>query len=93
MNHFGFPADICFIFIWGTSLCDLRALFRRLKFLHVMRDGELVMLEEFSETFLWQAFSVLQPGAGEGMVGSGGRVQVACGRVCRALRASFCTGS
>lgn len=92
MNHFGFPADICFIFIWGTSLRGLRALFRRLKFLHVMRDGELAMLE-FSKIFLWQAFSVLQPGAGEGMVGSGGQVQVACGHVYRALQASFCTGS
>lgn len=26
MNHFGFPADICVIFIWGVSVWGLRAL-------------------------------------------------------------------
>ena len=72
MSHFGFPADICFICTWGFSLYGLRALFRRLKFLRVMRDGELAMLEEFSEAFPQRAFSLLRPGAGEGMVGAGG---------------------
>lgn len=88
MNHFGFPADNCFIFIWGVSLCGLRALFRRLKILHVMRDGELAVLDAFSEAFLHPAFPLLRPGTGEGVAG-----QVAHGRVCRRLWPSFCAGS